>query len=228
MEMIKAVFFDLDDTLRDRYGVLEECLRPVLEVALRCHPGLSAVALRESFGELEGRVLTPSGKVYTLQALFSDVLAHSQVDDPELAGEMAQVYEERRAATLRCFPGVRPLLKELKGRYLLGIITNGLDSVQRGKLAKLGLEDYFRFVITAQAAGCEKPAAEIFLRALEEAGCQPAEALYVGDLLEVDVAGAKGVGMAAAWLNRRGEAILPGAVQPDYELRTLDELLAIL
>lgn len=228
MEMIKAVFFDLDDTLRDRGGVLEECLQAVLEVALERHPALSPVALRESFGELEGRVLTPSGKVYTLQALFSDVLVRNGVEDPELAGEMAQVYEERRAATLRCFPDVRRVLEELRGRYLLGIITNGLDSVQRGKLAKLGLEDYFRFVITAQAAGCEKPAAEIFLRALEAAGCQPEEALYVGDSFEVDVVGAQGVGMAAAWLNRRGEAIPPGAVEPDYELRTLDELLAFL
>ena len=112
--MIKAIFFDLDDTLRDRYGVLEECLQPVLKLALEHHPALSLTTLRESFRELEGRVLTPSGDIYTLQALFSDVLAQSGVEDARLAGEMAQLYEKGRAVTLRCLPEAQPVLEELK------------------------------------------------------------------------------------------------------------------
>jgi putative hydrolase of the HAD superfamily len=125
-------------------------------------------------------------------------------------------------------PEARPVLEELKGKYTLGIITNGLEAVQHGKLAKLGLAGYFDTVITAQGAGCEKPAAEIFLQALEEVGCDPHEALYVGDSLEADVAGARGVGMVAVWLNRKGETVPEGAMRPDHELRYLSELLAIL
>jgi len=54
----------------------------------------------------------------------------------------------------------------------------------------------------------------------------PAEILFVGDDIFMDVAGAQGVGMKSAWLNRGGKN-LPAGINPDYELHSLEDLLRI-
>jgi putative hydrolase of the HAD superfamily len=56
----------------------------------------------------------------------------------------------------------------------------------------------------------------------------PAEAVFVGDRADIDVAGARGVGMRAVWINREAEALPEGAPAPDHEIRDLQELPALL
>lgn len=55
-------------------------------------------------------------------------------------------------------------------------------------------------------------------------GLTPHEALFIGDSLDIDIAGAKGVGMDVAWVNRNGEAVRDGIPEPDYTLSRLAEL----
>ena len=81
----------------------------------------------------------------------------------------------------------------------------------------------FRFVVFSQDAGVERPAAAMFLAACDQAGCAPCELMYVGDSLESDVAGARGVGAISVWLNRDGVSNASDIV-PDYEIRSLEEL----
>lgn len=102
----------------------------------------------------------------------------------------------------KLYDDVVPLLKLLKGQNLiLGIISNvGEDIVAicRG----LGLEGYLDFYVTSFEVGSDKPRPGIFLAALEKAQVKPAEAIYVGDQYDMDVVGARGVGMKAVLLDR--------------------------
>jgi len=95
-----------------------------------------------------------------------------------------------------------PALKVLKERKLiLGLISNvGMDIVSMCK--DLGLESYLDFRITSFEVGCDKPQPGIFLAALKEAQVKPEEALYVGDQYDLDVVGARGVGIKAVLLDR--------------------------
>ena len=95
-----------------------------------------------------------------------------------------------------------PSLKELKSRGLiLGLISNVIQDME-STYEELGLQTYLDFKVTSSEAGCEKPQPEIFLAALKKAQLKPEEVIYVGDQYDLDVLGARGVGMKAVLLDR--------------------------
>lgn len=89
----------------------------------------------------------------------------------------------------------------------LGVVSNS-DGRAEEALAAAGLRDYFDVVIDSTLAGVEKPDPAIFRAALDALGVPPAQALYVGDLYEVDVIGARAAGMPAVLL------VPPGSPPP--------------
>ena len=86
----------------------------------------------------------------------------------------------------------------------------------------------FEAVVISDQVGWRKPSPIIFHEALNRLHLDPADALFVGDRPEIDVLGAKRVGMAAAWVNPGAEPLPEGIPKPDYEVRALPELLALL
>ena len=99
-------------------------------------------------------------------------------------------------------------LSRLKDAGLkLGAVSNSDGRVEEA-LEAAGLRGYFDVVVDSALAGVEKPDPAIFLAALDVLGVPADEALYVGDLYEVDVLGARAAGMAAVLL------LPPGAPPP--------------
>ena len=78
---------------------------------------------------------------------------------------------------------------------ILGLISNLI-------IDKVGLESYLDFIVTAKEIGADKPQPPIFLAALERAGVDASEAVYVGDQYETDVVGARGVGIEPILIDR--------------------------
>ena len=106
--------------------------------------------------------------------------------------------------------GTREALDRLRAAGLrLGVVSNSDGRVEEALVAA-GLRDRFDVVLDSALVGVEKPDPAIFRAALDALGVAPAEALYVGDLYEVDVVGARAAGMPAALLG----LVLPGAA-PD-------------
>ncbi|HLM67977.1 MAG TPA: HAD-IA family hydrolase [Longimicrobium sp.] len=92
-------------------------------------------------------------------------------------------------------------LDELRGRgYRLGVISNA-DGRVEALLEAVGLRPRFELVVDSGAVGIDKPDPRIFRLAAERMGIEPAEALYVGDIYEIDVQGARGAGMHAVLLD---------------------------
>jgi putative hydrolase of the HAD superfamily len=91
-------------------------------------------------------------------------------------------------------------------------------------IANLGWSAYFETVTFTQEVGVQKPDPRVFRYALERAGKQPAESLYVGDSWEADYLGAKSAGMMAVWLNRTGRP----ARGPCHEITSLRHLHPLL
>ncbi len=114
-----------------------------------------------------------------------------------LLGKMRQVEMK-----LVLFEDVVPALTELKTTGLkLGLISN-IDRDVTSLLEELGLPALLQIVVTSLDAGFTKPHPEIFKAALEKAGVQAAEAMYVGDQYQVDVIGANKAGLRGVLLDR--------------------------
>ena len=90
----------------------------------------------------------------------------------------------------------------LRKRYRLGVVTNGIDRVQRSRLAASGIARFFEVVVTSQGCGFAKPDPRILRIALDGLGVRPREAVYVGDDPAVDGAAARAAGVPFIWVDR--------------------------
>ena len=112
---------------------------------------------------------------------------------------MRSLYQE---VTFVLFDDVLSTLKTLKKRKLtIGLITNASKDMI-STYRNLGLEPYLDFVVTSSEVGANKPEPPIFLAALEKAGVKASEAVHVGDQYNLDVVGARRVGITPILIDR--------------------------
>jgi putative hydrolase of the HAD superfamily len=136
--------------------------------------------------------------------------------------------------TLQKVPHVDEVLRELKQRYRLGIITNTMTSREqhvRAALRRIGLEQYFDVILTSVDVGCDKPDKKIFLEALRLLKVQPEEAVMVGNRISTDILGANKMGMKTVlfrWNQRYPEEARSPAEQPAHTIASLKELPKVL
>ena len=208
--MFKAVFFDLYHTLVTydppqeelEAGALKEMGVDVQPVALR-----SPIIVADEFiyNEIARRPLSHRSQEEKL-ALYMQhqemILREAAVpyDTRIVMGLLGKMQQAQMKLVL--FDDVAPALTELKKRGLiLGLISN-LEQDANETLNRLGLHLWLEIVVTSKDAGVNKPQPEIFLEAINRAGVQPAEALYIGDQYQVDILGANGAGMKGILLDR--------------------------
>jgi len=115
--------------------------------------------------------------------------------------------------------------KLLKPVAKIGIVTNGMESVQRSRLMKSELARLIDFLVVSEECGFPKPAPGIFEYSLKKAGHRDKESvLMVGDRLETDIKGGNDFGIDTAWLNwEKAPRTLP--ISPTYEICDLLELV---
>ena len=203
---LRAVLFDAGNTLLFLdYARMAEAVGPALNLPLT-GPGLaegewaaarSMEQTRETDREraaayLEALFLAagvPTGRLDEVRATLSRLHAERHLWSG-IAGDTHDALARLRAAGLR-----------------LGVVSNSDGRVEEA-LEAAGLRGYFDVVVDSTVAGVEKPDPAIFRAALEALAVLPSEALYVGDLYEVDVIGANAAGIPAVLL------VAPGAVAP--------------
>ena len=122
-------------------------------------------------------------------------------------------------------PHAQTVLEQLANEVPLGLLTNGPEHRQRPKVDALGIEPYFETIVYAGDLSRRKPNAEPFHAVLSALDVDAANALYVGNSLRLDIAGAQGCGMQSAWYAPAGES--PGPYRPQYVLRSLAELVEV-
>jgi 2-haloacid dehalogenase len=126
------------------------------------------------------------------------------------------------------YHGVADLLAALASRASLALVTNGLGDVQRSRLSRLGITDFFDAIIVSSEVGVTKPRPEIFGAAFTALGDpDKSTAVMVGDSLTSDIAGGRNFGIATCWYNRHGQAVDPGA-EPTHEINDLTDLLHLI
>ena len=237
---VRAVFFDLDETLLDDDRCMREAVARTCATLAKRYPHIEPTQLEATYVRVAAEWWTSSGSVPRASSsggsggrdirleVWSKALMIYGLPIQHLAIEATDLYSQERRAGYCLFPDAKEVLHALHQRFILGVISNGPRDTQRQKLDVTGLGAYLDVVVISGELGVGKPDSGIFLEALESAQVTPGEALYVGDSLASDVAGAKGVGMYAAWLNRKKVARPQNTPSPDLEIGTLQDLIPLL
>ncbi|WP_334187144.1 HAD family hydrolase [Noviherbaspirillum sp.] len=222
---IKAVLFDLDDTLWPIMPVIRRA-EDELFAWLQAH--VPAVASRFTVDGLRDRRrrLLEQNPHYRLDLAK---LRHAGLTEAFLAAgedcakvDLAMAVFSKARNEVTPFDDVVPVLEKLRGRFSLGSVSNGVADLE-----VIGLARYFQASIAAHSFGAAKPEAAIFQAACDALCVAPEEAVYVGDDPFLDVEGAHRAGLHAVWMNRAGlESAfrLPEHIRPDATFTTMHEL----
>ncbi len=160
-------------------------------------------------------------------AVWRGALAAAGIPDDALADELERAYVAARRASETIDPDAGAVLAALGRSYRLGLLTNGAGDVQREKLSRTPFAGSFETVVISVDVGVGKPDPRIFQIAAERLGVAAAEAVYVGDSLVRDVAGAHAAGMRAVWLDRKLWQE-PDDIEADARIERLSDLPAAL
>lgn len=220
----EAIFFDLDETLC-RY---RRSSTAVLECAFE-RVGVDPVFDPAAYPERYRDYLASSSSISDLHRQCFGDLAVEAGADREIGIAVAEAFnEERDQRAIDPMTGVPDVLEALAAEYRLGLITNGAPSMQAEKLAALELTDTFEPVVCAGYDTAPKPDPEPFEVALETLNLTPERALYVGNSLTSDVAGAHAAGIPSVWVpvDGQGRATATGP-EPTYTVESLAALESV-
>lgn len=220
--MLKAVLFDLGDTLVKTSNIVET-LQKILK-AYGIHRTQEEITIAH---EKAGKLL---GFEY-MKTMFDDYWVKRNTIFLEKLGifgrdDLAKIISEQwwDYSNVVVHSDVKETLNQLKQRGLkMGIITNGLQTDIDKIMAKIELNpNFFDIVVTVDTFGRMKPEKEIFHRALDVLNVTPTEALFVGDTVEYDYEGAKQAGLKALLIDREHK------INEDVEkIHDLREILAL-
>jgi putative hydrolase of the HAD superfamily len=195
LEKIKAIIFDVDETLVDRRKAFICFCRYMIDTYAKEYP------FQGTEDELISYMVDIDENGYSgLKKFYTELLERWQLplslesfilERNEVFGKMAIPY-----------PELYEVLDTLKGRYRLGIITNGYSRVQRDKIETVKIADYFDTILVSGELEFEKPDCRIFELACRRLGVSKEEAVYVGDYYPNDIAGAIGAQIKPIWISR--------------------------
>ena len=207
--MIRAVIFDLDDTLMDHSGAMKQAVsdffdhlaRPA-EVTLDDFQRIWSEELERYHQKYLDREITfAQQRILRVQAVYGRL--GRSVSETE-AGELFRFYLQAYEKRWRLFPDAARCLAGLHG-CRLGVVSNGDSQHQRKKLKHIGVLHRFDSVVISGDTGVSKPDPRIFSRSLAQLGVDACEALFAGDDYERDYLGAARAGLHACLLDRSGD-----------------------
>ena len=211
MAKYQTIIFDLDGTLRESNPHFMDALHQALlemDVVVDADKWRLTERWVHAYWAQSPEIMEDA-ELYGQEQIWNRFLTrlmsrigHPHANEQEVhafGDHIRQVYQPVSELT----PGARQTLSTLQAHHLpMGVLSN------RGKpfgdeLDKLGIADFFEFTLAAGEVGVWKPHPEIFLAALDRAGVEPDEALYIGDNYYADIVGARSAGLDAILVDWR-------------------------
>lgn len=217
--MIKAILFDLDNTLIDFTKFKKKATYAAVKAMIKA-------GLKADQGELSKKLL----EFYYSYGIESDdpfeqymLKEFKQIDYRALAAGI-NAYLHEKYIHLKPYPGVVETLRALKKKGLkLAVVSDGMRVKAWMRLNATGIDKYFDTVITFEDTGVKKPHRAPFLKACKQLKVKPKECLMVGDWPERDIEGAKRLGMKTCWAKYK--QMNKKFITSDYSINKLSEIL---
>jgi N-acylneuraminate-9-phosphatase len=241
--MLKALFFDMDDTLCDALSANKmakqlfstACLDVVgkpfdapkmAEEYVRC-------IYREWQDDEEARYmpLIASGgeRPFRVQLIADLIHKFAAVDiTPDVANDLQTKFDNDRLEHYHFYPGIAEFLLDARRYFKTVVITNGPEHSQLPKLAKVNMADFVDHIIVGGQEPAQKPAKSIFDKALALVGCSANEAIHVGDSLAADIQGAHNAAITSVWIQHQQPLDAELGLNPHHTLMHPNEIPALI
>ncbi len=226
-QQLRAVIFDLDDTLYDRKAAQATLAKVIFRRFSKLFAGIDRQRVISAFMQSDEKSTVdfysgrPSDGMREARfEYFLQSLGLTTDYAEEIAGEYMGAYPSIHAPMRGAVKGVKTIAE----RFSVGLITNGLPDIQYEKLKVIGLEGVFSVILLSEEVGIRKPDPRIFAMAANLLGVSPDECLFVGDSYSHDVVGAKQAGMRTCWLNPGSLESQGSDVEPDIVVSSIPEL----
>ena len=173
--MMKWLFFDVGSTIVDERNAYQKRLQDIADAA-----GVTYEAVLET---------------------AMDFYRANRKGDKEAAKCYGVSLTPWHVEEERLYPDAAQSLEMLHKQYKIGIIANQ-DYGTRERLERYGVLSYIDLIIASAEEGVSKPDRRIFEIALKRSGCNPEDAMMIGDRIDNDIVPAKALGMRTAWIKQ--------------------------
>ncbi len=220
--MIRAIVFDLDNTLTDFMKMKEAAINAAID-------GMIDAGFRLPRAELRKRIdAVYQERGLEFQRVFDELLEREFGEvDPKILAAGIVAYRRARESELVLYPHAQLVLLELIRRGIkLGVVSDAPRLQVWMRLCALGLQHAFDAVVTFDDTGERKPAPAPFRAVLEKLGVQASDSMMIGDWAERDVVGGKSLGMTTVFA-RYGDWFDTKVSGADHDIDDLLELIGI-
>jgi len=220
--------FDADGTLFDYNRAEATALKKTFQsLSLPYESGYLDIYRRINQGlwqALEKSEITPAAlRFRRFEMLLASLQLHGAAD------RMSSVYVEQLAICAELTEGAYEVLQALHKTSRIAIVTNGLQSVQRSRLARSRIRNFIAELVISEEVGAAKPQAAFFDAAFARLGNPSrSDVLIIGDSLSSDMQGGAAYGLDTCWYNPAAEHRPVDLPRITYEIRHLRELLDLL
>ncbi|NXF91468.1 NANP phosphatase, partial [Eubucco bourcierii] len=243
---VKAVFFDLDNTLVDTAAAGRRAIEEVLLVGPYLLKVINTLQSKHHYAEGQARVICDKVQAKLLKECHDPAkmcitdlrISHWEEAIQEtiggeanrnLAAECYFLWKTTRLQHLTLAEDTRGMLTELRKGVRLLLLTNGDKQTQREKIEACACQPYFDAIVVGGEQKEEKPAPSIFHYCCDLLGVQPAECVMVGDSLDTDIQGGLNAGLkATVWLNKAMTTPVDTSPVPHYIISSVLDLPAVL
>jgi len=213
---MKAVIFDLDDTLYQELSFVGAAFHQVA-----CYLNLKYQIPADDVFAYMRKCLARQGR----GRIFNSVCEHFTIQEP--VSELVSIYRNTKPK-LTLYTDADEILSFLRERgCLLGVLTDGASVVQHNKVEALNLYKLVDEIMITDdyGEGYQKPGTKGFEKLLQEFDCRPEEAMYVGDNPKKDFIGARALGMQTVRIIRPIGDNMKLPAEPEYEADVTIQLL---
>jgi len=233
--MIKAVCFDVHDTLIDkgRGKGLAAGKKSAIDALSNKYPHVNEDVYDQARQKslVKAKNLQKAGREISAHEWYSEQLRHMGIDqiNEDLIKEFNQAFMRGFRPYTTVLPGARECLQRLSDSgYRLAAVSNSLGPNTRIDLEITGLIDFFDQIVISSEVGWRKPHPEIFRRVLELLAVEPHEVVFVGDNPNEDIQGALDAGMQAVAIRRTWKKDISPPGGTDASLEQFDLKVPVL
>lgn len=220
---MKAMLFDLDNTLMDRDHTFREFAKQLVGE----HCETAEAGRKEAL--IHYMIETDRDGYRPKDGFFAELLENLPWREPMNMDKLKAYYDEHYMSHAQAMRYSKECLQHIRSCGIkTGLITNGFTHLQNSKIDTLGLRQWLDVIVISEEAGIRKPDPGIYELALAKLGTTAAETVIIGDHPVNDIWGAAKLGIKGLWLKRKHDWPNDLDEEPLALIHELDEVAAVL
>jgi putative hydrolase of the HAD superfamily len=229
---LKAIFFDIDDTLYSTYEFSEMARENAIKAMINAGLRMSKEELRQELDEIVHEFSSNYEHHFDKLLMRIPRRFYKGINPAVLIAAGVVAYHDTKFRHLNAYDDAVEVLKLLyNSDLILGIITAGITIKQSEKLIRLKIMSYLTpsAIFISDQIGISKPNVKLYQRACSDLNIRPSESMYIGDNPRNDIDPPNQIGMVTV-RNCRSSRYLDqeSDTEPDYEIHNFWDLLDIL